>query len=294
MAAFNIRAYDADRKKLDDRIDVVVRDLTSGQIVAHERDRRGTSVLRIGGLTPGRVYTVQVFPFRHRPVGAVQQAPHDERPANVHVFCPVHPDRVIDVIFPGYDALLQELTKVLDRSVLEADDLNARRRGSKGRVLYDGLEPIRKAGLLNLFTKMSNTATGGRTMWSFVKDVYRVRGDRIFANVTKDFRDHVKSAVSTGDFSPVSGKLHTPPPGFALAGSFKHQFFPAGVLQLTFFSSVSELKFRLDADIDDAGGLRHVFQVLRHWRTNGETNPYDIREILVFHQQLHPGYQLVT
>ncbi|MPZ19637.1 MAG: hypothetical protein GEV06_17210 [Luteitalea sp.] len=294
MAAFNIRAHDANRKRLDDRIDVLVRDLTSGQIVANERDKKGTSTVKIDGLTPRRVYSVQLFPLRHRPVGAVQQAPHEPRPANVHLFCPVHPGRVIEVTFPSYGALLHELSDVLDRSVLEAGGPSAGVGSSKGQGLYDGLEPIPKAGLLNVFTKMSNTVTGGRAMWSFVTDVYRVRGDRIFANVTKDFRDHVKSAVSAGDFSPVSDKLHTPPPGFASAGSFKHERFPAGVLQLTFFSSVNDLKFKLDADIDDAGGLGHVFQVLRHWRTDSETSPYDIHQILTFHQLLDPGYQLVT
>jgi hypothetical protein len=294
VATFKIRAFDANRKQLDDRIDVLVRDLTSGQVVASERDKRGSAIIKIDGLTPGRVYSVQVFPLRHRPVGAVQQASLDPRPTNVNLFCPVHPDRVIDVTFPRYDAMLRQLTDVLERSVLEAGNLSAGSGSSNGQVLYDGLEPIRKAGLLNLFTKMSNTVTGGRTMWSFVTDVYRVRGDRMFANVTKDFRDHVKSAVTAGDFSPVKDTLHTAPPGFASAGSFKHRLFPAGVLQLTFFSSVNELMFKLDADIDDAGGLGHVFQVLRNWRTDSETSPYDIHQILIFHQRLDPGYQLLT
>jgi hypothetical protein len=294
MAAFKIRAYDANRKRLNDRIDVLLRDLTSGQVVATVREQKGTSIVKVDGLTPGRVYSVQVFPLRHRPVGAVQQASSEPRPTNVSLFCPVHPDRVVDVAFPRYESLFGELTDVLEKSLLEADELQATDGGAKGQSLYDALGPIPKAGLLNLFTKMTNTVTGGRTMWSFVTDVYRVRGDRIFANVTKDFRDHVKSAVTSGDFLPVSGTLHTPPPGFAPAGSFKHQLFPAGVLQLTFFASPTDLTFKIDADIDDAGGLGHVFQVLRNWRTDSATSPYDIHQILVFHQQLDPGYQLIA
>jgi hypothetical protein len=294
MAAFKIRAYDANRKRLNDRIDVLVRDLTSGQVVATVREQKGTSIVKVDGLTPGRVYSVQVFPLRHRPVGAVQQASSEPRPTNVSLFCPVHPDRVVDVAFPRYESLFGELTDVLEKSLLEADELKATDGGAKGQSLYDALEPIPKAGLLNLFTKMANTVTGGRTMWSFVTDVYRVRGDRIFANVTKDFRDHVKSAVTSAEFLPVSGRLHTPPPGFAPAGSFKHQLFPAGVLQLTFFASLTDLTFKIDADIDDAGGLGHVFQVLRNWRTDSPTSPYDIHQILVFHQQLDPGYQLIA
>jgi hypothetical protein len=242
------------------------------------------------------VYGVQVFPMRHRPVGVVERALHGSAPVNVHVFCPVHPQRVLHVAFPAYDDLGAELRAVLDRSTLEQDaGSGPGPGGSGGQAVYAALEDIPKAGLLNLFTKMHNTVTGGRTMWSFVNDVYRVRGDRIFANVSIDFRDHLKSAASAGVFAPADDSQHTPPPGFTRAGSFKHQLFQAGVLQLTFFSSAGpQLAFKLDADIDDAGGIGHVFQVLRNWLTQGETNPYDIREILAFHQMLEPGYELET
>lgn len=295
MSAFRIRAFDAARRKLDDRIDVLVKDLTSGEVVAHERDQKGTKTITVEALKPGRMYAIQVFPMRHRPVGAVQRAPEDGQPAaNIHVFCPVHAARVSQVTFPAWADLTPELQDALERSTLEAEAAGPGVIGS-GQALYDSLADVPKAGLLNLFVKMHETVTGGRTMWSFVTDVYRIRGDRIFANVTIDFRDHVKSSVLAGDFRPVDGSLHTPPPGFSHAGSFKHDLFQAGVLQLTFFSSDDQpLRFRIDADIDDAGGLGHVFQVLRNWITKGDTNPYDIHQILTYHQQLAPGYELVT
>lgn len=47
------------------------------------------------------------------------------------------------------------------------------------------------------------------------------------------------------------------------------------------------------ADIDDAAGLGHAFQVLRHWITDGATHPYDIHPILVFRQAATPLYDLV-
>jgi hypothetical protein len=109
------------------------------------------------------------------------------------------------------------------------------------------------------------------------------------------FRDHVRTAASNGDFEKVSGSLHTPPPGFVSADSFKHTAFQAGVLQLTFFASeAAPLRFRIDADIDDAGGIGHVFQVLRNFLTSGDTHPYDIHQILQFHQLIDPGYALPT
>jgi hypothetical protein len=294
MATFNIRAFDASRNQLDDRIDVHLQKLPSMQLVKSWRNQSGKKTITVTGLDAGQIYGVQVFPLRHRPVGVVRMAPSGTAPDNVHVFCPVNPRRVVKVTFPDWVDLAPELQAVLEQPP-ERPEPDAGPDPAFGRDLYDSLADVPKAGLLNLFTKMQNTVTGGRTMWSFVRDVYRIRGDRIFANVAVDFRDHVKSAVTDGSFAEVDGSLHTPPPGFASADSFKHQLYQAGVLQLTFFSSVDQpLRFKVDADIDDADGLGHVFQVLRNWLTQGETSPYDIREILAFSQLLEPGYSLNT
>jgi hypothetical protein len=45
-----------------------------------------------------------------------------------------------------------------------------------------------------------------------------------------------------------------------------------------------------DIDIENAAGLGDVFQVLRNSLTGRPTHPYDIHEILVFHQKIDPGY----
>ena len=50
----------------------------------------------------------------------------------------------------------------------------------------------------------------------------------------------------------------------------------------------------VDIDIDDAGGLGHVFQVLRNFLTRRQTHPFDIHEILVYRQKLDPGYTFVV
>jgi len=52
------------------------------------------------------------------------------------------------------------------------------------------------------------------------------------------------------------------------------------------------LSFKVDADIDDAAGLGHAFQVIRNFVTKGVTHPYDIHEILVFRQEVTLPYQL--
>ena len=48
----------------------------------------------------------------------------------------------------------------------------------------------------------------------------------------------------------------------------------------------------VDADIDNAAGIGHVFQVLRNWITHGTTHPYDIHQILVFRQEVVLPYDL--
>ena len=118
------------------------------------------------------------------------------------------------------------------------------------------------------------------------------RGDRFFADVALSFPDLIKTATRTGSFKSIDGGLHTPPEGYVEAGSYKSRD-GYGNLQLTFFAATaSPPGFKLDADIDDANGVEHVFQVLRHWITDSETHPYDIHQILAQYQGLDTGYRL--
>jgi hypothetical protein len=48
-----------------------------------------------------------------------------------------------------------------------------------------------------------------------------------------------------------------------------------------------------DIDIDDAAGLEHVFQVARNALTRRPTHPYFIRDLLLRHQEIDPGYRFV-
>jgi hypothetical protein len=52
-----------------------------------------------------------------------------------------------------------------------------------------------------------------------------------------------------------------------------------------------ELMHSKDIDIDDAGGLGHIFLVLRNHFTGNPTHPYNIHQILLMHQHLDPGYK---
>jgi hypothetical protein len=89
----------------------------------------------------------------------------------------------------------------------------------------------------------------------------------------------------------VSAALHSPPAGFTAGGSFKTDD-SYGNLQLTFWQSGDN--WTADIDIDDAAGLEHVFQVLRNTLSGRPTHPYDIHEILIAHQEIDPGYELIV
>ena len=288
MTDLLIRLRDVGGKPLDDLADVIVSAPQSNQTVAVKKDVKATHTVKVTGLVPLTPYLVRVFPARHRPVGQFVRAPAAGS-ASVQFSLPVDPERVTAVTFPAYAELDGRAQDILKGSALEVP------AGVAGQALYEVLPDLAKAGLLNLVAKMARTALpGGTTVLDHLTSLYRLRGDRLFADVATGLRDLVISAVGDGMFRPVSGSLHTPPPGYQAADSFK-TLDPYGNLQVTFFSSVSApLRFKADIDIDDAGGIAHVFQVLAHTLTGGETHPYDIHEILVFHQLLDPGYRLDT
>ncbi len=284
MSELQISFRNARREPLEDMLDVRVVAQGTNQLVASVRGLKGKSRLLVPDVHPGQHYVVTAFPSRHRPVGHMVQIPLGG-PGKVEMHFPLHPDRV-EVSFKPYAELADDLKDVLARSALESSP-------ATGQALYEGLQPTERAGLLNLYCKMRGFAFDeSRTVWTAVARLYRVRPDRIFVDVDLALRDRVKTAEAEGRFREVSGKLHTPPPGFRPAGSFKTDD-RYGNLQLSFFSSeAAPLSFKVDADIDDAAGIGHTFQVLRNWITDGATHPYDIHQILVYRQEAFPPYDL--
>lgn len=200
---------------------------------------------------------------------------------------PIDPEKVIKVNFKAFTKVTEDLQVLLDNS-----DQVLSFEGKRGKDLYDALDDIRKAGLLNIATKTNATAlTNGRTVLSYIERLNEIRGDRFFCDVPRELRSETKNSAAAGLFHKVSGSLHTPPPGFQSAESFKTSD-KYGNLQLTFFTNGE--KFKADIDIDDAGGLEHAFQVLRNKLSGKPTHPYNIHEILVAHQHLDPGYTFVV
>jgi hypothetical protein len=280
-----IRIGNALQQPLDDEVDLKVVSVRTDAIARAVSGLRGDAEVRVEGLLPNQPYIVKVFPKRHRPVGQFA-IPRPDRETVVQLYAPIDPERVLAVTFPEYEEVAAPLRTVLERSLVEGTD-------GSGAALYDGLTDMQRAGLFNLFAKMHSFGFDGeRTIWTFVDRLYRIRPDRIFADVQPALRDLVKGAVAGERFRKVSGRLHTPPAGFTEAGSFKTAD-RYGNLQLSFFASVTApIAFKVDADIDDAAGLGHAFQVLRNFATKGTTHPYDIHQILVFRQEVMLPYDL--
>lgn len=285
MSIIRVVLQDARRAPLPDRADVEVIRAQFGDVIAIKRNVRGSQPLAFQ-VEPSEVYLIRAFSSRHRPVGQFVMAQATGR-TDIALACPIHPDRVTSVKFPAYTTLPETLREVLERSRLEDSD-------ASGAALYAHLDTFQKAGLLNLHAKMTAVTLGHSSAWTSVESLYRIRGDRLFADVQTSFRDAVKSALSAGLFRAVSGALHSPPPDYCAAGSFKTAE-AFGNLQLTFFASLTApLRFRVDADIDDGEGLEHLFQVLRNWIADGATHPYDIHQILTYYQHLATGYDLIV
>ena len=238
---------------------------------------------------PNGRYRLEVDAMSYHTVSRFVSIPPDGN-GEVTITLPVNPKKVIRPKFPDYAALSQEA-----RSLLEASAKVANFTGKSGEGLYSALDDLRKAGFLNLAAKAGRTRfmtnpEQPRSILSFVQELSELRGDRFFALVPSELRSETVNSVHSDLFHEVSEALHTPPPGFVRARSFK-TLDHFGNLQLSFFSS-DDGRFAVDMDIDDAQYFDHIFQVIGNF-FGGPTHPYNIHEVLVASQELDPGYRLI-
>ncbi len=274
-------------KRIQEKVDVSLRNLH----LTHAPVLRGmdaSKVVNITDLFTGSqgIYQITIDPPSYRPVSRFVNVKTGS-PTEETIPFPVDISKIVSVTFPSFTNLPKELRTLLTNSPNVFGFEN-----KTGQTLYDALDPIRRAGVLNIARKtLATRLTEEHSVLSLIKEVREVRGDRFFAVVDKQLREETKHNINTGLFHSVSGSLHSLPAqfeGFTSAGSFKtgDHF---GNLQLTFFARGEE--FVADIDIDDAGGLAHVFQVLKNHFTGSPTHPYNIHEILLQHQHLDPGYR---
>ena len=278
----SLKLVDVYNKPLQQPTVVMCRNQMTGKVLSF-RVGAGKTV-RVKGLAgaPTGIHLIQIDPAAYLPCGVYVSVPASG-PLEVILPFAIDPARVQSVAFPSFAKLPAAAKTLLHNQTLKGMG------GKTGVVVFDELDDLRKAGFLNIVTKASATAlSNGRTVASYFGTLEDLRGDRFFCTVPQELRDNVKNSATAGLFSEVSSTLHRPPDGFTHAGSFKtpdHY----GNLQLTFFAGPD--RWVADVDIDDAGGLGHVFQVLRNSVTGRPTHPYDIHEILMVHQRLDAGYR---
>jgi hypothetical protein len=282
-----LQLVDAFGKRLKEKVDISLRNLQ----LAHSpmfKSQDASKLITISDLHSGPqgIYQLTIDPPSYHPVSHFVSI-KTGGPTEKTIPFPVDIAKIVSVRFPTFAAVVKDLRTLLTNSpnVLSFEN-------KIGEALYDALDDIRRAGVLNIARKTLATHLGNdRTVLSLVKEIRELRGDRFFAFVEKELREEVKNSVNTGLFHSVSGSLHHLPAqfvGFEPAGSFKTDDH-FGNLQLTFFMKGDECV--ADIDIDDAAGLGHIFQVLKNHFTGSPTHPYNIHQILVIHQHLDPSYR---
>ncbi|HEV2864056.1 MAG TPA: hypothetical protein VGX48_23870 [Pyrinomonadaceae bacterium] len=203
-------------------------------------------------------------------------------------------------VFPSADAVFSE-AKWADLAAL----LKKTTVGNlSGQELFSDL--VRKksnhllaGGLLNLHARsQAVTLPSGKTVFSYFNSVDLILQDRIYAMVSDDLHADVLKSVKKKVLEAAPGNLHEfhlPSGDYTMLkkdSSFKTPE-RVGNMQLTFAEN-DKGKRVVDADVDEAKGIKHAFEVLSHVFTGGRTHPYDIHQILThFYEDISLGYDLV-
>ena len=272
-------------KKVKDRVDIFLKHtvLSNAPVIRHHNANNDIQISNLIS-THGGTYLLSVYPSNYRSNRQFVNI-REDRDKSLVLTLAVLPEKVTKVNFPAYTSLPDTLETLLQNSNVEGFP------EKQGEDLFQALDDISRAGLLNIATKMRHTTFANElSVLNYVNSLTRIRGDRFFAHVAKELRDAVKNSMATGLFHDASGILHTPPPNYQRAGSFKTSE-RYGNLQLTFFSNPQALDFIVDADIDDAQGLEHIFQLIDN--IGGATHPYNIHEILVGYQNIDLMYSFI-
>lgn len=245
---------------------------------------------------PTGLWTVHVQPERYRAKSFFLPLPSGGTVSREEFFF-LHSSKARPVFRPA-DAIFSEaqwkgLADLLKKSTvgeLGGPELYADLTKKKNQLLG--------AGLLNLHARTEAlTLQSGKTVFSHFQSVVSVLQDRIYAQVSDDLHGDVLKSVKKKIIDPASGSLHEfpIPGGFAMLtkdASFKTPE-KAGNLQLTFARN-DKGRTAVDADVDEAKGIKHAFEVIGHVFTGARTHPFDIHQILTFfHEDISLAYDLV-
>jgi hypothetical protein len=160
-----------------------------------------------------------------------------------------------------------------------------------GAATWDALDPVNRATILNLCSKMAREKlTDGTPVIKQVKgiDVSWLNAkhrERMYSSVADDFLASLRKLPT--NFKVADGSTHHYPNNWVgikeKPFSFKSKDV-AGNIQFT-FAKDSQGKHYCDIDIDDHAGIKHAMDYIEHKVFQEETHPYTIHEILVKYQE---------
>lgn len=230
---------------------------------------RRMAVVNVAGNRPLALYRVRITPRRHRPRQLFLAPTAGENPCRKLAFA-VEPACVSGIEAPVFSQLNPSLRRLLSEGV------------------YAALGWRQQACLLNIAAKAAATPLGGKSCLDHWERTLDIQQDRVFARTDTALE---REAARSPLFVEATALLHASPACYQRTSSYKTKD-AHGSLQLTFFRGLSAEDVIVDADIDEAQGLEHVFEVVRNAIT-GPTNPCDVREILIASQGIDPGYRFV-
>jgi len=247
-------------------------EVNSGEEGVRELVVRGVECLE--GI--GTLYQVTVQSKRFRPYSYFQRmvAGKKNTPSDGRVLLVTNVKKVKGIVAPAFSALPDGLRRML---------------GDASR--YDTLGPMEQACLLNVAAKAKH-GTADRCLRHFGK-LLKLEQDRCFCEVSAGMPGFLQKSEM---FHTVNGSLHEPLPGYVREESYKSRDAHAN-LQVTLMRKPGAEEWAADIDIDEASGIEHGFEVIKHKLTGGKTNPYQVRELLLLadwqERTLDPGYRFV-
>jgi hypothetical protein len=267
---FNLELTDILDHNLDDYTLIELADTRGSRRYRNEEQVQRALIVSGIRRSPAALYRVRVAPQRYRPRQFFVSLKEGETAIRRIAF-PVEPGKVAGIQAPTHSRLAPALQRLLPETT------------------YASLAPLQKACLLNLAAKASATILGGAACLDHWIRILTFQQDRLLIRTTAALEE---AAASSPLFENADAVLHAAPAGYRRTRSFKTKD-PHGSLQLTCFRhSEAGEDYLVDADIDEAQGLEHLFEVMRN-AVRGPTNPYDVREILIAGQRIDPGYRFL-
>ncbi|MEJ7711278.1 MAG: hypothetical protein WKF84_15790 [Pyrinomonadaceae bacterium] len=204
-----LELVDVNGKFLGEKVDVTLRHQTLSD--SKKASSNASQKFTITNLhsAPQGLYRMEIDPPSFLPVNQfINIKPSGA--TNLRVVFPIDPKKVKSVDFAKYKNLSADAQKLLSNS-----DQVLSYEGKMGNVLYDALDNVRRAGLLNILAKTEATPlSNGQTVLPYIQELRELRGDRFFVIVSKELREETKHSVSEELFHPVSGSLHHLPAQF--------------------------------------------------------------------------------